>query len=145
MTESIDRKVTKFADWVISLVPDPIRNTTNEKVNKLRSDVKRIFKKAEDFNPRQKETALKDHLKTYRIDGVEGYDVKTFIANSKLRTLNLIEKQKKPIKLNFILTCKFFKENPATGKVDENSGYFHSFVETITEASDLSELFNVMT
>ena len=146
MTESIDRKVKKFADWVISLVPDPIRNTTNEKVNKLRSDVKRIFKKAEDFNPRQKETALKDHyLKTYRIDGVEGYDVKTFIANSKLRTLNLIEKQKKPIKLNFILTCKFFKENPATGKVDENSGYFHSFVETITEASDLSELFNVMT
>ena len=37
------------------------------------------------------------------------------------------------------------KEKPATGKVDENSGYFHSFVETITEASDLSELFNVMT
>ena len=145
MTESIDRKVKKFADWVISFVPDPARNTANEKVNKLRSDVKRIFKKAEDFNPRQKETALKGYLKTYRIDGVEGYDVKTFIANSKLRTLNLIERQKKPIKLKLILTCKFFKENPATGKVDENCSYFHSFVETMTEASDLSELFNVMT
>ena len=136
MTKSIDRKVKKFADWVISFVPDPIRRTANEKVNKLRSDVKRIFKQSEDFNPRQKETALKGYLKTYRIDGIEGHDVKTFIANSEL---------KKPIKLKFILTCKFFKENPATGKVDENSGYFHSFVETITEASDLSELFNVMT
>ena len=145
MAESVTRKVNKFADWVVSIVPDPIRRTANEKVNKLRSDVKRIFKQAEYFNPRQKETALKGYLKTYRIDGVEGYDVKTFIANSKLRTLNLIEKRKKPIKLKLILTCKFFKENPATGKVDENYGYFHSFVETITEASDLSELFNVMT
>ena len=63
----------------------------------------------------------------------------------KPKFLNLIKQQKKPIKLKFILTCKFFKENPATGKIDENSGYFHSFVETITEASDLSELFNVMT
>ena len=145
MTESIKIKVNKFADWVISFVPDPIRRTANEKVNKLRSDVKRIFKQLEDFNPRQKETALKGYLKTYRIDGVEGHDVKTFIANSKLRTLNLIENQKKPIKLKLTLTCKFFKEIPATGKVDENSGYFHSLVETITEASDLSELFNVMT
>ena len=51
MTESIDRKVKKFAEWVISFVPDPIRRTANEKVNKLRSDVKRIFKKAEEFNP----------------------------------------------------------------------------------------------
>ena len=95
MVESVTRKVNKFADWVLSFVPDPIRRTANEKVNKLRSDVKRIFKQAEDFNPRQKETALKGYLKTYRIDGIEGYDVKTFIANSKLRTLNLIEKQKK--------------------------------------------------
>ena len=63
----------------------------------------------------------------------------------KTKILNLIKQQNKPIKLKFILTCKFFKENPATGKIDENSGYFHSFVETITEESDLSELFNVMT
>ena len=49
------------------------------------------------------------------------------------------------MQLKFIVTFKFFKENPATGKVDENSGYFHSFVEIKTEASDLSEIFDVLT
>ena len=122
-----------------------MRKTANEKVKKLRNDVKRIFKQAEKFHPRQKETAFKGYLKTYRIDGVESHNTNTFITNSKLRTLNVIKQQKKPIKLKFILTCKFFKENSATGKVDEDSGYFHSLIETITEASDLSEIFNIMT
>ena len=145
VSKQVKGKINKFSDWFISFVPETIRTTLNEKDDKLKNDIKRLFNQAEKFEPKQKEAALKGYLKTYRIDGVEGHDVKTFIANSKLRTVNLIEKQKKPIKLKFILTCKFFKENPATGKVDENSGYFHSFVETITEASDLSELFNLMT
>ena len=43
------------------------------------------------------------------------------------------------------MTCGFFKENPATGQIDQNNGYSHSLIETITEASDMSEVFNVMT
>ena len=50
---------------------------------------------------------------------------------------DLISKQKKPIKVKFILTCKFKKENPATGQIDENSGYHHSHVIIITESSDI--------
>ena len=141
------RKINKFSDWLISFVPETIRNTVNEKADKLKNDIKQLFNRAEKFEPKQKETALKGYLKTFRIDGVDGVDPKTFIRNSKTKIHNLIEQQKKPINLEikFILTCKFFKENPATGKIDENSGYFHSFVETITEESDLSELFNLMT
>ena len=114
VSKQIKGKINKFSDWFISFVPETIRTTLNEKDDKLKNDIKRLFNQAEKFEPKQKEAALKGYLKTYRIDGVEGHDVKTFIANSKLRTVNLIEKQKKPIKLKFILTCKFFKENPAT-------------------------------
>ena len=142
VSKQVKGKINKFSDWLISFVSETIRTTVNEKADKLKNDIKLLFNQAEKFEPKQKETALKGYLKTFRIDGV---DPKTFIRNSKTKILNLIKQQKKPIKLKFILTCKFFKENPATGKVDENSGYFHSFVETITEASDLSELFNIMT
>ena len=142
VSKQVKGKINKFSDWLISFVPETIRTTVNEKADKLKNDIKRLFNQAEKLEPKQKETALKGYLKTFRIDGV---DPKTFIRNSKTKILNLIKQQNKPIKLKFILTCKFFKENPATGKTDENYGYFHSFVETITETSDLSELFNVMT
>ena len=144
-TKQTTRTINKFSDWLISFVPEPIRNTVDKRVNKMKNDIKRLFKQAEKFEPKQKETAFKGHLKTYRIDGVEGHDPKTFIASSKLRTLNFIKQQEKPIKFKFISTYKFFKENPATGLVNENCGYFHSLVETITEASDLSEVFYIMT
>ena len=134
----VSNQINKFSDRLISFVPETIRTTVNEKADKLKNYIKQLFNQTEKFElkqkfePKQKETALKGYLKTFRIDGVDGVDPKTFIGNSKTKILNLIEQQNKPIKLKFILTCKFFKENPATGKVDENSGYFHSFVETIT-------------
>ena len=151
VSKQVKGKSNKFSDWLISFVPETIRTTVNEKVDKLKNDIKRLFNQTEKFEqkqkfePKQKETALKGYLKTFRIDGVDGVDLKTFIRNSKTKILNLIKQQNKPIKLKFILTCKFFKENPATGKVDENSGHSYSFVGKITEATDLSEIFDVLT
>ena len=85
---------------------------------------------------------MKGYLKTYRINGVEGYDPKTFISSIKLKVLDLI-KQQKSIKLNFIFTSTFVKENPVADQIDENC-YFHYLVETIDESTDLSDIFNVM-
>ena len=138
-------KLTKFFDWLISFVPETIRTTVNEKVDRLKNDSKQLYNQAEKFEPKQKETALKGYPKTFGINGVDGVDPKTFIRNSKTKIRNLIKQQRKPKKLKFVLTCGFFKENPATGQIDQNNGYFHSFVETIAEASDMSEVFNVMT
>ncbi|EDO33317.1 predicted protein [Nematostella vectensis] len=59
--------------------------------------------------------------------------------------LDLINQQKKPIKVKFIFTCKFIKENPTTSQIDENSGYFHSNVEIVAESTDFSDSFNTMT
>ena len=88
---------------------------------------------------------MKGYLKTYRINGVKGYDPKNFISSIKPKVIELIKQKKKPIKLKFLFTCAFQKENPATGQIDINTGYFHSLVETITESSDLSDIFNAMT
>ena len=139
------KNINKFADWLYSYVPEPVRNITNEKVNKLKNKVKRIFKRLEtESKIGEKETALKRYLKSYRINGVSGYDPKTFISSIKPKVLDFIKQQKKPIKLKFIFTCTFQKENPATGQIDISTGYFHSLVETITESSDLSDILNTM-
>ena len=142
----IIKNTNKFADWLYSYVPELIRNITNEKVNKLKNKINQIFKRLEtEFKIEEKEMALKGYLKSYRINGVSGYDPKKFISSIKPKVLDFIKQQKKPIKLKFLFTCTFQKENPATGQIDISTGYFHSLVETITESSDLSDILNTMT
>ena len=140
------KSLKSLADWLYSYVPEPVRNITNEKVNKLKNKINKIFKRLEtELKIEEKEMALKGYLKSYRINGVSGYDPKKFISSIKPKVLDLIKQQKKPIKLKFLFTCTFQKENPATGQIDISTGYFHSLVETITESSDLSDILNTMT
>ena len=54
--------------------------------------------------------ALKEYLKSYRINGVSGYDSKKFISSIKPKVLDFIKQQKKPIKLKFIFTCRYISE-----------------------------------
>ena len=71
----IINNINKFADWLYSYVPEPVRNITNEKINKLKNKINQIFKRLEtEFKIEEKEMALKGYLKSYRINGVSVYD-----------------------------------------------------------------------
>ena len=154
VAKPINKEINKFADWILSYIPEPIKKTVNKRVDGLKKKVNRIFTlkrmvseriSNKRLTPKQKQTALRGYLKTHRINGQRGYGPNTFIDKIKPKVLDLINKQKKPIKIKFIFTCKFTKKNPNNGMIDENSGYFHSNVEIITEATDFSELYNIMT
>ena len=140
----VKREINKFADWIISQVPEPIKKTINERVNSLKEKVNGIFKRYDNLTPKEYKTAIKGYFKTFRVDGVDGMDEKTFINIVKPRVLNLI-KSKGSIKVKLILTVKFTKENPATGNIDINICYFATDPVIITEATDLSDQYNTMT
>lgn len=143
---SVKKELNKFADWILSYIPEPIKKTVNKRVESLKEKVNRIFKKQEDqFTPKEQQTALKGYLKIHRIGGQRWIGYKIFLSIIKPKVLDLINQQKKPIKVKFIFTCNFIKKNPATGEIVETYGYFHTFVETVTEATDFSDLFNTMT
>ncbi|EDO31141.1 predicted protein [Nematostella vectensis] len=144
--DSIKRELNEFADWIQSYVPEPVKKTVDKRVKRLKEKIKRISEGTEGrFTPKEQRTALKGYLKTHGIAGQEGYDPKTFIANIKPKVLELIDQQKKPIKVKFIFTCRFIKEDPATGQIDEELGYFHTEKpETVTESADFSSLFDTM-
>ena len=127
----------------------------------------------EDFTPIEQETGLNGYLKTYRIHGkpyktdrlffkelayltpkriVElGLDELTFIREIKQKVIDLINKQKKPLKLKFTFVCKFVKIDYKNGnlfsKIDAyTEPFFHSKKpEVVTASTDLSSLFDVMT
>ena len=69
ISSSIFKKINKFVDWLISYIPEPVRNSTSEKLNQLKDDVKQIFENLEKFKMEEIEPSLKGYLKTYRING----------------------------------------------------------------------------
>ena len=73
ISKRVIKKINKFSDWLISYIPEPVKNTASEKLNKLKNDVKRIFNQIERFKIEEIESSLKGYLKTYRIKGVKGY------------------------------------------------------------------------
>ena len=68
-----------------------------------------------------------------------------FLVKIKPKVLKLIRGKDKPIKLKFMFLCKFTKENPATGQIDTNSGNFSNKPIIVSEATNLSELYNTIT
>ena len=140
----VNREINKFADWIISQVPEPIKKTVNNRVDSLKEKVNGIFKRYYNLTPKEHKTAIKGYFKTFRVDGVDGMDEKTFINSVKSKVIDLI-KSKGSIKVKFILTVRFIKENPATGNIDINIWYFPTDPVIITEATDLSNLYNTMT
>ena len=151
--------INRFTGWLLNYIPEPIKNAVNERVENLKERVNSIFGRREevgqpiedvnsteenDLTPKEHKTAIKGYFKTFRVDGVDGMDEKTFMNSVKPRVIDLI-KSKGSIKVKFILTVRFTKENPATGNIDINIWYFPSNVEIVTESTDLSDLYDHMT
>ena len=81
-------------------------------------------------------------MKSYRIDGQKGYGPEEFLNHIKLKVIDLINQKKKPFKVEFIYCCNFEKKDPATGKIEKDDGFFHTFAEVVTLSTDLFELFD---
>ena len=150
--------INRFTGWLLAYIPEPIKNAVNERVANLKERVNSIFGRQEDhqapiedahspeennLTPKERKTAIKGYFKTFRVDGIDGMDEKTFMERSKSKVIDLIE-SKGSIKVKFILTVKFTKENLDTGNIDINIWYFHTDVEIVTESTDLSELYDKM-
>ncbi|KAK3726360.1 hypothetical protein QZH41_006067 [Actinostola sp. cb2023] len=92
----------------------------------------------DDFVFKKKASALKGFMRTMRIEGRNRMDAKTFMKDMKDNVVRLIHEQKKPFKTKLILEAEFYKKKTST------IPYFHSETETITDASDVGEAYDLM-
>ena len=141
----VQKKINKFANWILNYVPKRIKKPANERIRKLKEEVRSIWALLDPFKVKEKEEALKGFFKTYRIDGRKGYGPQDFIKKIKPKVVELLYTRNKPFKVKFVLTCTFIKENLATGKIEESEGYFHTILEIVTDSTDISKLFDAMT
>ena len=151
--------INRFTGWLLNYIPEPIKRAVNERVENLKERVNSIFGRREEvgqpvddvnspeeedhLTPKEYKTAIKGYFKTFRVNGIDGMDEKTFMNNVKPRVIDLI-KSKGSIKVKLILTVRFTKENPATFNIDINVYSFASKMEIVTESTDLSVLYDQM-
>ena len=63
----------------------------------------------------------------------------------KPQVINIIREENKPSKVNFLLTCQFKNEDPATDISIFKEAYFPTKAKIITKSSNLSEFFDIIT
>ena len=83
----------RFTGWLLNYIPEPIKNAVNERVENLKERVNSIFGRQEEvgqpiedtnspeesnLTPKEHKTAIKGYFKTFRVDGIDGMDEKTF-------------------------------------------------------------------
>ena len=139
----IKRHFGRFADWIISHVPEPLKRKVNDKVEKLKKDIKRIYSRYDELSLYEKEAPIKGFLKTHRIDGKEGYDQLTFIQYIRPKVTKFLSERKKPFQVRFLFTCKFQK-GVSDEEMEYSYGYFNTNIERIMEDTDLVEIYNIM-
>ena len=84
VVEPVKDQLNKFANWILSCVPEPVKRTGNERAEKLKSKVNEIFERmrSDKLKPREHEAILKGYMKTFRIDGQKGVDDHTLTTTT---------------------------------------------------------------
>jgi len=50
VTQSVKSGINKFADWIMSYVPEPIKQSVNLKIRKLKERINYLYDKFNEFN-----------------------------------------------------------------------------------------------
>ena len=86
----IERSFNRFADWIMSYVPEPVKRKVDEKVEKLKKDIKQIYSRYGEHTLYEREAPLRGFLRTHRIDGRRGYDQTTFTQYIRPRVIKFL-------------------------------------------------------
>jgi len=90
---------------------------------------------------RKSNSALKGTAKEYTIDGIPGYDVKSFLDEVRPQIINKLTKNRQVI-VQFVLTCNMEKVELKTGEVITNPAHFWSNGETNIASTDVDNLYS---
>ena len=141
----IEKTVKTFSGWMNWLAESgqkyiikPITST----LKNIKKKIKKIFEK-EEFKLKEGQSALKNFVREYIIDGKPGYDPQAFFESVRSLILKIL-RENKNTKVKMILNCKMQRTDLRTGKIDEVVADFHSKIEINLGGTDENELLNEM-
>ena len=148
--DSVKKAINEFADWIINLVPEPIRRTVNTAVENLKKKIKEIFENkkklppqevittGESSNPQEvitNKTEIKlvengDRVKVFKTTGNLNFDLTDIIME---KITPIIETRTKVI---HAFSCVIYR---GQGEIIEYSKTFKAPSGTFSSLSDIKE------
>ena len=133
------QKLKQFNDWIVSMVPEPIKRTVSDKLRVLKKTISNIFS-SKKFTPREIESALEKTMRTFRIKGGPT-NYKTYLQKIISPTTVLLNEQPKPIKVMLRMQCQFRKME---GKEEVFTDYHFNTKNAVVDSStDLLDFLSV--
>ena len=123
-------------DFLTSRKLKQIQKTLEEKEKKAKEEHDRLFE------PKETESALVNFTKVYTINGIEGYDGKTFLNEAKDSKTRLL-RENRQTKVKSIFRINMEKEVLGEGIIIKPFA-FHSEIEVNLEGTDENELYDNM-
>ena len=137
--ESVQRRVTDFGNWITGYVgSEQISRVLNEIVEHVRTNYLPI----QSFEVRESNSALRNFARVYTINGIEGYDARSFLDGARENMTSVLRNNRRT-KVKLIFKCNM--ERPSTlGEAVIKPADFHSDIEVNLDGTDERELYDTM-
>ena len=137
--ESVRRRVTDFGNWVTGYVgPEQTSQVLNEIVEHVRTN----YPQRQSFEVRESNSALRNFARVYTIDGIEEYDARSFLQNTR-QNITSVLRNNRGTKVKLISKCNM-KRPSNLGETVISPTDFHSHIEINLDGTDEKELYDTM-
>ena len=115
---------------------------TPKVLNEIVEHVKMNYPPRQSFEVRESNSALMNFARVYTINGIEGYDARSFLQDASQNITSVLRNNRRTkVKLTF--KCYMERGNNPTEKVIK-PGDFHSDIEINLDGTDERELYDTM-
>ena len=138
--ESVQRRITDFGNWLTDRVgPDQTPQVLNEIVEHVRAN----YPPRQSFEVRESNSALRNFARVYTIDGIEGFDARSFLDGARENMARVL-RENRETKVKLIFKC--YMERPSTlGETVIKPANFHSDNHINLEGTDEDDIYIIMT
>ena len=139
ITETARRRVTNFGNWLTGYVgPEQTPQVLREIVEHVRSN----YPPSQPFEVRESDSALRRFARVYAIDGMEGYDARSFLDSARENITSVLRNNRRT-KVKLIFKC--YMEKPSIlGEIIIRKFAFHSEIHINLDGTDEEELYITM-
>ena len=117
-----------------------IPKSVSSRVEKLKEEINNIYEQMKLFEVEESDSALREFAKVYTINGIEGYDPRTFLYYAR-KNLTKILRNNRKTKVKLILRCDMYH----TIKDVIIEFAFHSDIEVDLEGTNEDDIYVIMT
>ena len=119
-----------------------IPRSVSPRVKKLQEEIDSIYNRMKLFEVREGKSALRNFAKAYTINGIEGYDARSFLQNARENITSVLRNNRRT-KVKLIFKCNMEKTS-IIGEPLVRPADFHSDIEVNLDGTDEKELYDTM-